>query len=165
MRFGGNTPLHARTGRGFTLVELLAVVAIVGLLAAAARPLLTITAQRNQEHQLRQALREIRSAIDRYKQASEQRLIVVRPEASPYPPSLQALVQGVPLAAKPAERLYFLRRLPRDPFADRSLPAEATWALRASNSPPESPAPGRDVFDVMSRHPGTALDGSAYRDW
>ena len=154
-----------RYSDGFTLIELLAVVVIVGILAAAARPLWTLTARRAQEQELRSALRQIRSAIDTHKQASDQHLIATPPGASGYPASLQRLVEGVPLAAKPEQRLYFLRRLPRDPLADRSLPAAQTWQLRSSDSPPERPAPGRDVFDVTPRARGLALDGSAYRDW
>ena len=64
-----------------------------------------------------------------------------------------------------APRRYFLRRLPRDPFADPELPAEVTWNLRASDSPADAPMPGKDVFDVYSRAAGVALDGTRYRNW
>ena len=151
--------------RGFTLIELVVVLGIVGVLAAAARPVLLLSTRRAQEAELRAALRQIRGAIDAHKQAAEQQLITVQPGASGYPPSLQALVAGVPLAAQPQRRLYFLRRLPRDPLADPTLPAAQTWALRSSDSPPERPTPGRDVFDVMPAHDRTALDGSRYADW
>ena len=96
---------------------------------------------------------------------------VLRPADAPpglpaYPATLELLVQGVPTGEGPdAPRLVFLRRIPRDPFAEPTLPAAETWALRASDSPPDAPRPGRDVFDVMSRHEGTALDGTRYRDW
>ncbi len=156
--------------RGFTLVELLVVLAVMGVLAAAARPLLTLAAQRHQEAALRQALREIRGAIDAYARAVELGQVVRPPQAPAgrpvYPATLELLVQGVPVSVEPdAPRRYFLRRIPRDPFADASQPAAATWALRASDSPPDAPRAGRDVFDVASRHDGTALDGTRYADW
>jgi general secretion pathway protein G len=158
--------------RGFTLIEMVAVLAILGLLAAMAVPLLELTARRAQEHALRTALRELRMAIDAHKAAADGGRIVVgrSTEGSGYPESLDALVQGVPLADDqgrplPTARLYLLRRLPRDPFADPQLPAAQTWGLRASDTPPASPAPGKDVFDVYSRSDKRALDGSSYGDW
>ncbi len=155
---------------GFTLVELLVVLAIMGVLVAAARPLVELAAQRHKESSLRTALREIRLAIDAYARAVETGQ-VVRPADAPagrpvYPASLELLVQGVATSREPdAPRRHFLRRVPRDPFADPALPAAATWALRSSDSPPEAPRPGRDVFDVASTHDAVALDGSRYRDW
>jgi general secretion pathway protein G len=157
---------------GFTLIEMLAVLAILGLLAAMAAPLLELTTRRAQELALRTALRDLRSAIDAHKAAADGGRIV-QPQAtqgSGYPESLEALVMGVPVAdglgqALPGARIYFLRRLPRDPFADRELPAAQSWGLRASDTPPDAPAAGKDVFDVFSRSERSALDGSAYRDW
>lgn len=161
-----------RRAAGFTLIEMVAVLAILGLLAAMAVPLLELSARRAQEQALRSALRELRAAIDAHKAAAEGgRIVIARStEGSGYPASLEVLVQGVPLAdgqgqPLPAARLYLLRRLPRDPFADAQLPASQSWGLRASDTPPDSPGPGRDVFDVYSRSERRALDGSLYRDW
>ena len=152
--------------RGFTLIEMLVVLAIVGLLAAAARPMLELSQQRSQEFELRSALRHLRTAIDAYKRAGDEGRIGKSADASGYPPDLNVLVEGVPDIRTPrGERIYFLRSLPRDPFADPTLPAGETWALRAYDSPPDSPREGRDVFDIHSRSERRALDGSNLKDW
>lgn len=153
--------------RGFTLIEMLAVVTIVGILAAAAQPLAVWVHKRQREAELRQALRTLRTGLDAYWQAARDGHIELKVGESGYPPDLQSLVRGVPDIKDPQrkKRLYFLRRLPRDPLADASLPAAQTWALRSYDSPPEAPAAGRDVFDVHSRSESVALDGTRYRDW
>lgn len=151
---------------GFTLIELVVTVAIVGLLAAMASPLLETVVRRGKEQELRSALLDLRSAIDAYKDASDAGRILRPVGESGYPPSLDALAGGVVDRSHPkGGRIYFLRRLPRDPFADPALPAAQTWGLRSADSPPDAPRPGRDVFDVRSLSQGRALDGSFYRDW
>lgn len=152
---------------GFTLIELVVTVAIVGLLATVAMPLVQLTAKRDKEHELRVALREIRSAIDAYKRAADQRRIEQEADATGYPPTLDLLVSGVEDATNPDhKKIYFMRRMPRDPlFPDVSVDALATWGLRSYVSPPEDPQPGDDVYDVYSMANGHALDGSVYRDW
>jgi general secretion pathway protein G len=154
--------------RGFTLIELTVTVAIVALLASVALPLSQLTVQRGKEQELRRSLRDLREAIDAYKRASDEGRIARPPDQSGYPPTLLALVEGVPEAnnPKPDARVYFLRRIPRDPFAsDHEAGAAQTWGLRSYDSPPDSPRAGRDVFDVYSLSTGTGMNGVPYRDW
>lgn len=162
-------PPFSATGlaRGFTLIELLVVMAVLGVLAAAVMPLgeTLVTAQK--EHELRAALREIRGAIDDYKRAADRGAVAIATGENGYPASLQALVDGTP-DIRPqgkGQMQYFLRQLPRDPFADARLPAEQTWSLRSYASPPSKPAPGADVYDVHSSSAATGLDGSPYASW
>lgn len=155
-----------RPARGFTLIEMVVVVLIVGILASAAMPLAALHKRRSQEAELRLALRTLRMAIDDHKRAWEAGRIEKKTDASGYPPSLDVLVQGVVDVSSPTgQRIYFLRRLPRDPFADPQLPAAQTWATRSYASPPDAPAAGADVFDVASRAAGLGLDGVPYRQW
>jgi general secretion pathway protein G len=152
---------------GFTLIELVITVAIVGLLASAAFPLASMAIQRGKESELRAALRDIRGAIDAYKVAAEQGRVMVEAGTSGYPPDLKVLYEGVEDAANPEKaKIYFLRRLPRDPFfPDGAVSAEETWGLRSYASPPEDPQPGDDVFDVYSLSRGKGLNGVPYHDW
>lgn len=151
--------------RGYTLIELLIVLAILGLLATMAMPLAEVTAQREKERELKRALWEIRDAIDAYKRAVDTGAIAKSPADSGYPPSLQALVQGVPDAKSTSGRLVFLRRIPRDPFADGTLPPERTWRLRSYASEAANPQPGSDVYDVSSSSDTVGLNGVPLKQW
>ncbi len=152
--------------KGFTLVELIITVAIVGVLASVTMPLAQITLQRTKEQELRSALREVREAIDAYKRASDEGRIARRADGTGYPPTLLALVEGVEDAKRPDKRrIYFLRRLPRDPFADAAVSAVESWGKRCYASPPDAPVEGADVFDIHSLAAGTGLNGTPYREW
>jgi general secretion pathway protein G len=153
---------------GFTLIELVITVAIVGLLAGVALPMAELGVQRSKEHELHQALREIRTALDAYKSGVDGGMIQHSAEKSGYPPSLKVLVDGVTDSRVPdgKSKIYFLRRIPRDPmFSDPATPDEETWGKRSYASSHDAPEEGEDVFDVYSLSPGVGLNGIPYRNW
>ena len=154
-------------GKGFTLIELVITVAIVALLASVALPATELTVQRAREQDLRRSLREIREAIDAYKQAFDEGRIRKTLGDSGYPKKLEDLAQGVDDEKSPKkDKIYFLRRIPRDPFGrDPAVPAAATWGKRSYASPPDDPKEGDDVFDVYSLAEGKGINGVPYREW
>ena len=150
---------------GYTFIELVVVAAIIMILAAAAMPLAKVTAQRQREVELRVALREMRTAIDKYKDAADNQQIAsleLKVGAEGYPPDLQTLVDGVPAANDATGRkLKFLRRIPIDPMTKKN-----DWGMRSYQDDPDSTSwGGQNVFDVHTTFDGTALDGTKYRDW
>ena len=154
-----NTTVPRARTQGFTLVELLAVLGIIALLVAMAMPMAELTARRERERDLKQALWEIRDAIDAYKRMSDAGLIT--PTPSGYPPNLQVLVDGVTTST--STHVYFLRRLPIDPFAESTT--GGGWGLRSYASPADHPEPGADVYDVYSTSTLTGLNGVPLRQW
>ena len=158
---------------GFTLIELMIVLAIMAVLATAAMPLRELSVKREKEHELRIALRQIRNAIDAYKQAVDDGRIEKKEDESGYPSALEDLVRGVPdIKSAEPKNIYFLRRLPRDPmFEDMDVagieqtPAAETWGLRSYESSAENPKEGDDVFDVYSLSDAVGLNGIEYSKW
>ena len=151
--------------RGFTFVELLVVTTIVLILASAVQPLARITIQRTREAELRRVLREMRNAIDKFKDAADTGQIPtteLKTANEGYPPDLQTLVDGVSVANDATgRRLKFLRRIPVDPTT-----GDDDWGLRAYQDKPDSSSwGGQNVYDVYSKNQGTGLDGTKYRDW
>jgi general secretion pathway protein G len=160
------SPKRRRRLAGFNMIELLVVLAVLGILAAAVMPLGESLLVSQKERELRAGLIEIRAALDAYRQSVDKGRIA-RATESGYPPNLSTLISGAP-DIRPEHRgqmHYFLRRVPRDPFADPQLPADRAWALRSYASPPDRPVAGEDVFDVYSSSEGLALDGSRYASW
>jgi general secretion pathway protein G len=154
-----------RSRSGYTFVELLVVATIILILASAIMPLAKVTATRTREVQLRRSLREMRTAIDKYKDAADLGQIGsldIKVGSENYPPDLQTLVDGVTAANDATGRkLKYLRRIPIDPMT-----RSAEWGLRSYQDKPDSTRwGGQNVFDVYTTFEGTALDGTKYKDW
>jgi general secretion pathway protein G len=145
---------------GLTLLELIIASAILVILASAALPAFKYTVIRSKEYELHRALREMRNAIDQYKDMSDLNLIQVKVGSEGYPPDLETLVNGVSYGANLQKR-RFLRRIPVDPMTGR-----AEWGLRSIHDDPDSTSwDGESVFDVYSKSQATALDGTKYSEW
>lgn len=153
--------------RGFTIVELLVTIVIVGILASAIFPMAELSVQRTRERQLREALRELRTGIDAYKQAVDEGRIQKMADESGYPHRLEDLIDGVPDAKNPkGGKIVFLRRIPRDPMVrETSVTDVKTWGKRSYLSSREDPREGKDVFDVYSLAEGNGMNGLPYREW
>jgi general secretion pathway protein G len=139
--------------------------AVLGVLATAAMPLAELSARRSKERELKQALLELRHAIDAYKAAYDGGRIAKVAGASGYPPTLHVLSAGVPDALRGGQSMYFLRRVPADPFAPPQVTAEASWGLRSYASTPAQPKPGDDVYDVYSQSTQVGINGVPYAEW
>lgn len=152
--------------KGFTLIELVITVAIIAVLASVALPLNELVVQRAKEQDLRRALRELREGIDAHKQAWDDGRLARSVGDSGYPKRLEDLAAGVEDQKSPKkQRIYFLRRIPRDPFAAEDLSPAETWGKRSYASPPEAPQEGEDVFDVYSLSTRIGINGRPYREW
>jgi general secretion pathway protein G len=159
--------LHQRLLRsdGYTFVELLVVATLILILASAAMPLARVTATRQREAELRRALREMRVAIDKFKDAADNQLVAsfdLKPGAENYPADLQLLVDGVSVPNdQTGRKLKFLRRIPVDPMT-----GSTEWGMRSYQDEPDATRwGGQNVFDVYTTFDGKALDGTKYRDW
>ena len=162
----GTLRRRVQSSAGFTFVELLVVAAILATLAAVALPLVQVTAQRQREVELRRNLREMRDAIDRFKDAVDSGAIPqteLKPNNEGYPPDLETLVEGVEVANDATGRKlrFGLRRIPIDPMTNST-----DWGLRSYQDKPDASSWGRqNVFDVYSKSDATALNGTRYKDW
>lgn len=150
---------------GFTFVEVLVVSVLLLILASAVLPLTKVTIQRQREIELRRVLREMRTAIDRFKDAADSQMIAqmdLKAGAEGYPEKLETLVEGVRVQGDASGRkLKFLRRVPVDPMT-----ASSEWGFRSYQDDPDSTSwGGQNIYDVYTKSGGTALDGTKYRDW
>jgi general secretion pathway protein G len=164
--------------KGFTLVEMLVTLTILAILASAIMPIAKTAVKREKEIELRRNLRLLREALDAYKKLADEKMIEVEEDSEGYPPDLETLVKGVEVKAEQAQSqtpfgqpaaksssekkiVKFLRRIPRDPMA-----GSIDWGLRSYQDEPDTDDwGGENVYDIYTKSPGTALDGTKYRDW
>jgi general secretion pathway protein G len=151
--------------RGYTFIELVIVTAILMILASAVMPLAQVTSQRQREAELRRSLREMRTAIDKFKDAVDTGQIGstdIRAGSEGYPPDLETLVEGVSAAGDASGRkLKFLRKVPIDPMTNST-----EWGMRSYQDRPDSRSwGGQNIYDVYTKSEGVALDGTKYKDW
>ena len=154
-----------RREHGYTFVEVIVVTAILLILASAVMPLAQVTSQRQREAELHRSLREMRTAIDKFKDAVDTGQIAasdLEPGNEGYPPDLETLVEGVSAANDATGRkLKYLRRIPIDPMTN-----SMEWGMRSYQDKPDSSSwGGKNVFDVYTKSSAAALDGTKYRDW
>jgi general secretion pathway protein G len=153
--------LRRRSEKGMTLLELLVACAILMILSSAALPIARFTIVHKKEELLRYNLRQMKDAVDRYKDLADSNKIRVEVGTEGYPPDLETLVKGVKLGAGDDKKIRFLRRIPVDPMT-----GQADWGLRCVSDDPDSTSwCGKNVFDVYSKSQSTASDGTKYADW
>jgi len=143
------------------LIELIIACSILIILASAALPIARKTVIAPKEEELRRDLREMRNAIDRYKDIADRNLVRVKVGSEGYPPDLETLVNGVEYGSSGTEKVRFLRKIPIEPMTGR-----AEWRFQSVQDEPDSSSwSGDNVFDVHSMSDATALDGTKYSDW
>jgi general secretion pathway protein G len=146
---------------GMTLLELVLACSILLVLTSAAMPIARYTIVHKREAELHYDLRQMRDAIDRYKDLADRNLIRIEVGSEGYPPDLDTLVKGVQLGAGNDRKIRFLRKIPKDPMTGQN-----EWGLRAVQDDPDSTSwGGKNIFDVYSKSQGTASDGTKYSDW
>jgi general secretion pathway protein G len=157
----GSQTLHRRSEAGFSLAELVTVAAVMAILALVTLPVAKFTAKRSREADLRQSLRQMRSAIDEYKRYSDAGLIPVDLGTDGYPKKLEVLVEGVDIVGQVDKKLKLLRRVPIDPMTGKD-----EWGLRSYQDDSDATSwGGEDIYDVYSLSGGVGLNGIPYRKW
>jgi general secretion pathway protein G len=158
-------PFHRDSRRGMTLVELIVAFTILLILTSMAVPLARANVRRMKERELREALKDIRKAIDKYKDYSDAGKLGMQEnlqETQGYPKKLEDLVDGVKGSGKDADtKIKFLRRIPIDPMTNSK-----DWGLRSmQDDPTNKSGGGQNVFDVYTKSEDKARDGTPYSDW
>ncbi len=153
---------RSRGRRGLTLVELIVAFTIMLMLSAMAVPLARYKVRRDKERDLRVALREIRIAIDKYKDLADAgQLGPTKIGTDNYPETMETLVEGVKIAGPVDKKIRFLRRIPKDPFTN-----SREWGVRSTQDDPDSKSwGGQNVFDVYTKSMEKAADGTPYAEW
>lgn len=148
--------------RGFTFLELMLTMVLLGILAAAMVPTTKNIVKRRKETELRHALMEVRLAIDRFKKmADEGKIAIGDVRQLGYPADFDEMIRGVPLKSQPGKFMRFLRRVPRDPMT-----GEAEWGMRAVQDEPDATTwGGENLFDIYSLSDGIGLEGTPYSEW
>ena len=160
-RAGIRPPLPVLQGRAFTLLELIVAMALLMFLTSVALPIARNQVKRAKEVELQRDLRDMRQAIDRYKDFADRGMIPADQNTFGYPPDLKTLVDGVALKGTATAKYKFLRKIPVDPMT-----GTAEWGMRSMQDDPDARSwGGEDVFDVYSKSDGTAFDGTKYSDW
>ena len=143
---------------GFTLIELMVALCILGLLTSLAVPMARTAIKRQKERELRYDLRLMRDAIDRYKDATDKNLFV-KTDSTGYPKSLDILVKGVEISG--GKTVRFMREIPTDPMTGK-----AEWGMRSMEDDPDSDSWDETaVYDIYSKSLDTGMDGTKYRTW
>jgi general secretion pathway protein G len=165
-----NAMMPCMSHRGFSFIELIITLAIVSILASVTMPLISVAVQRNKESELRHHLRQLREAIDAYKKASDEGRIKKEVDDTGYPPTLEALVEGVEdLKDLEKKKIKFLRRIPHDPMLTSITRSDAEttyqWGLRSYESSPDQPSAGAEVYDIYSLSTQLGTNGVPYARW
>lgn len=158
-----------KSQRGLTLLELLVTLTILSIMAAMALPYAEMSVTRGKEMELRRSLRDMRTAIDRFHEDWRSNRIARTADGisdDGYPESLDVLVNGIERSGNKGDKSFYLRRIPRDPFADPEIPASEHWQLRGYQDDPDSDIwNAADVYDVRSKSERVAINGTPYREW
>jgi general secretion pathway protein G len=151
-----------RSQKGLTLIELIVAFTIMLILTAMAVPMARNKVRSEHERDLRYAQREVRLAIDKFKDNCDMGYLGPQKLGSNcYPETLEQLVEGVKLPGPEGKKMRFLRRIPRDPFTGK-----ADWGLRSDQDDPDSTSwGGQDVFDIYTKSMQKAPDGTSYSQW